>query len=311
MPLGKAAERWAQLLTETGDARLASKLHPGAALAGRDAAREFAALKEGAADLAVGSALQWSLQVPALGVFALPFIAPDRRSLEALAASEALREALALRLASHGVVLVALAPLGHREIATTTRAIRSPGDLAGLRVRTSPSPMLPEFYAALGAIPQAMSFVQAQAAFASGALEGQGGSPTSLAAARAAASGLRHLTQWGAIGDALVFAVRKAKWDGFSDAQREAIRLAASRAIAETDALVREEAALRRLGQNGMTVVRITPAGHDAFRAAVAGVIARWRSAIGEEIVGIAQSALPPALPPPPVPAPPPPAKGS
>lgn len=298
LPLGKAAERWAQLLNETGDARLASKLYPGAALAGRDAARELAALKEGAADLAVGSALQWSLQVPALGVFALPFLAPERPALEALAASDALREVLALRLESQGVVLVALAALGHREIATTTRAIRGPGDLTGLRVRTAPSPMLPDLYTALGAVPQAMPFARAQGAFASGALDAQEGLPTSLASARVAASGLRHLTQWGAVGDAMVFAVRKAHWEGLSDSQREAVRLAAQRAIAETDAPAREDAALRRLGENGMTVVRITPAGHVAFRAAVADAIARWRGAIGDDVVGIAEKAIAEMLPP-------------
>jgi TRAP-type C4-dicarboxylate transport system substrate-binding protein len=292
LPLGKAAERWAQFLTETGGVRFAAKLYPGAALAGRDAARELATLKDGKADLAVGSALQWSLQVPALGVFSLPWIAPENRALEALAASEPLRNALASRLESQGVVLVALAPLGHREVATTTRAIRGPADVKGLRLRTSPSPMLPDVLLALGAFPQAMSFVEAQAAFAKGALDGQEGSPTALAAARAVASGQRHLTEWGAIGDAMVFAVRKSLWDGWSEPEREAVRLAASKAIAQTGALAREEAAVRRLAQDGMAVVRITAAGHEAFRAAVKDITMRWREAIGADIVAIAERAL-------------------
>src|SRR4051812_31132329 len=68
LPLGRAATRWAELL---GANAIAVKTYPGAALAQRDASREFIALREGAADLAVGSALQWSAQVPALGVYAL------------------------------------------------------------------------------------------------------------------------------------------------------------------------------------------------------------------------------------------------
>ena len=90
----------------------------------------------------------------------------------------------------------------------------------------------------------------------------------------------------------MVFAVRKSLWDGWSEPQREAVRRAALLAIAETGALAREEAAVRRLGQNGMAVVRITAAGHDAFRAAVADVGARWRGAIGDDVVGIAERAL-------------------
>jgi TRAP-type transport system periplasmic protein len=292
LPLGKAAERWVAYLGEAADARHPAKLYPGASLAGRDPAREFATLKDGSADLAVGSALQWSLQVPALGVFALPWIAPENRALEALAASEPLRNALAARLESQGVVLVALAPLGHREVATTTRAIRGPADVKGLRLRASPSPILHDLLLALGALPQAMSFAEAQAAFANGKLDGQEGTPTALAAARAVASGQRHLTRWGAIGDAMIFAVRKALWDGWNESQRQTVRRAAQQAIAETGALAREEDAMRRLAQNGMAVVRITAAGHDAFRAAVQEVSTRWREAFGSDVASLADKAL-------------------
>ena len=53
-PLGAAAERWATLITERVDKAFVARLHPGATLAQRDPAREFAALQAGKADLAVG-----------------------------------------------------------------------------------------------------------------------------------------------------------------------------------------------------------------------------------------------------------------
>ena len=292
LPLGRAAEHWAALLAESADKRFTTKLHPGASLAGRDAAREFAALQDGTADLAVGSALQWSMQVPALAIFCLPWIAPDNRALETLAANVPLRDALATRLDARGVVVVAIAPLGYRELATTTRAIRTPADLNGLRLRASPSPLVHDLLLTLGALPQAMSFTQAQAAFASGTLDGQEGPPSALAAARAALGGIRHLTDWGAIADAMVFAVRKAVWTAWSEAERIAALKAAERAIAAAMALSREDAAVRQIGAHGVAVVRITPAGHDAFRAAARNVIARWREAVGGDVVALAESAL-------------------
>lgn len=297
LPLGRAAERWTVLLTEGSEGRLVAKLHPGASLAGRDPAREFLALKDGNADLAVGSALRWSLQVPALGVFGLPWIAPENRELEALVASESLRDALAVKLDAAGVVLVALAPLGHREIATTSRPIRAPEDVQGLRLRAAPLPLLHDMLLALGAKPQAMSFTEAQAAFAKGELDGQEGRPSSLATARAHASGQRHLTDWGAIADSMVFAVRKALWASWDEAQREAARRTARQAIAETAAIAREEAAVKELAQNGIAVIRITPAGHAVFRAAVKDVSARWREAIGGEIVALAERVVAGAAP--------------
>ena len=83
-PLGKAAERWGALLTEASSSRFQVKLHPGAVLAGRDPLREFGTLRDGGADLAVGSALMWSTELPAFAVYALPWLAPEPREQVAL-----------------------------------------------------------------------------------------------------------------------------------------------------------------------------------------------------------------------------------
>ena len=85
LPLGRAAERWREL-GEPSTPGITVKVYPGATLAQRDPLRELLALKQGDADLAVGSALAWSTQVPALMVFALPWIAPENAALEAVAA---------------------------------------------------------------------------------------------------------------------------------------------------------------------------------------------------------------------------------
>jgi len=292
LPLGKAALRWTHALNENARAAFVARLQPGATLAGRDPARELMALADGRADLAVGSALQWSAQVPALAVFGLPWLAPRSRDLSALAADATLRAALAQRLEALGIVLVALAPLGHRVVATTSRPIRSPADLAGLRLRIAPVPLVQDALAALGAAPQAMPYAQAQAAFAGGTLDGQVALPTAIAASRASAFGPQHLSDWGAIADVMVFAARGSVWDAWSIAQRESAVRAAEAAIRETDALGREAGALEALARRGVAVLRLTPAGHAAFRAAVGDVPAKWRDAIGHEIVEIAERAV-------------------
>lgn len=291
-PLGKAAERWAERLTEAANGAFVAKLYPGATLAGRDAAGELQALVDGRADIAVGSALQWSTRLPALGVFALPWFAPEHRALVALAADPALAAALAKRLDAAGVALVALAPLGHRAIATTDRPIRAPADLAGLRVRITPSPLVQETFAALGAAPQAMSFARAQAAFAAGTLDGQEGPATSIAAGRASVVGPKHLTDWGAFADVMVFAVRKAVWESWSSEQQRAAIDAAGVAARDADAMGREARAIEDLARKGVAVLRVTPAGHDAFGAAASEVAARWREAIGAEVVELAERAV-------------------
>jgi Holliday junction resolvase len=55
---------------------------------------------------------------------------------------------------------------------------------------------------------------------------------------------------------------------------------------------------VRQLTSNGVAVVRITAAGHDAFRAAVQSVSVRWREAIGSDVVALAEQAIAASRPP-------------
>ena len=115
----------------------------------RDPAREFAALRDGAADLAVGSTLFWSTQVNALAVVGLPWIAAEPDGARTRSPRGEVRERLFAAIERAGAVPLALAPLGHRAIATTTRSVRTPGDVAGLAIRIASTPYLVELYAGL------------------------------------------------------------------------------------------------------------------------------------------------------------------
>ena len=142
-PLGRAGERWAQLANETAGGAFEVRQYPGATLAQRDPAREFGALKDGMAELSVGSALAWSGQFAPLAVYAVPWLAVEPREQEALAAAAALRERVFALMESAGVVGLAIAPLGEHVLATAKAPVETPADCRGLRVRVMPlRPML-------------------------------------------------------------------------------------------------------------------------------------------------------------------------
>ncbi len=295
-PLGKAGERWAQLVNEQSGGAFEVKQYSGAVLAGRDPGREFGAVRDGAADLAVGSALAWSAQLPAFGAYVLPWLAAEPREQLTLAADAALFGLVADAAERTGVIVVAVAPLGERVVATAKAAVRAPGDLAGLRMRVPANQLLIDTYAALGARPEAMDFAQAQAAFAAGALDGQDATPSTLAATRAAASGQKFVARWGAYADQMVFAVRRATWEAWTDAQRARVRAAAVDAAREAAAPSREDVALADLTRQGVTIVQLTAAQRAALRAAVQPVWVKWTGAIGADLVRAAEAA---ATPPP------------
>lgn len=291
--LGKAGLRWAQLVTERSGGTLAVVLHPGAVLAQRDPAREFAALRDGAADLAIGSTLNWSAQVNELLVIGLPWLAPEAKQLDALVVGT-MKERLVAAIERAGAVPLAFAPLGHRALATVPKSVRTPDDLAGLRVRIVSTPFLIDFYARLRALPHAMAFTAAQAAFNAGTLDAQDGTPATFAAARLDAVGVKHVTLWGAVAEVAVFAVNRAAWDGWTEDQRSLVSGAAQQAAQELPSLARAEndAALAELRKRGLTIVRLTGTGRAAFAAAARPVYDKWAAVAGDELVRAAEAAV-------------------
>jgi TRAP-type C4-dicarboxylate transport system substrate-binding protein len=291
-PVGKAAARWAQIVNDGLGAAASVKVFAGATLAQRDPLREFAAIKEGAADFGVGSALAWSPQVSSLAVYGLPWLAPTPRALDALAGDPALTSLVASRVESSGAVLLAIAPLGHEALATAKGPLTTPADVAGLRVRAIALPLVIDTLSALGMRANAMSFAEAQNAFLSGTLDAQLASPASLAAMRIAAVGRKHVLRWGAFGDAIVFAVRAQLWTQLDPDQRALVRSAAQTAAAESRGPEREDEAIAELAQSGVASTRLASAQRAPFRDAAQPVVERWTGAIGADVVAAARAAL-------------------
>ena len=294
-PEGKAGAIWAELIRERSAGRLSARLFPGATLAQRDPGREFAALRDGAIDLAVGSAAAWAPQVQELNLVALPWLVPDAGALDALLQSPVAAQ-LAASVQAAGVVPLAWANNGFRELATQ-RTIHAPSDLNGLTLRIAAAPLGVDTLVALGAKPTALSATDALAAERSGALDGEVTSVAAYRTARTYAEGLAHLLLWGAHADALLFAVNRALWDGLSDADRDLLRQAALDAAEQTSALARQQAdaaTLAELARQGATVTRLTPAGKLPFREASHGVYERWAAVVGPDLVHAAETVFAP-----------------
>ena len=88
-PWGQMAEKWAELVKERSDGRITLKVYPNAQLVSGDQTKEFSAMRSGLIDMAVGSTINWSPQVPEVNLFSLPFLMPDNAAVDALTQGEA------------------------------------------------------------------------------------------------------------------------------------------------------------------------------------------------------------------------------
>ncbi|MDF1486361.1 DctP family TRAP transporter solute-binding subunit [Ramlibacter sp. H39-3-26] len=296
-PWGKGGEIWANLVRERTQGRINIKLYPGTALVQGDQTREFTALRQGVIDLAVGSTINWSPQVKQLNLFSLPFLMPDYAAVDALTQGE-VGQQIFQAIERAGVLPLAWGENGYREISNSKRAIRTPEDLKGLKIRVVGSPLFLETFTALGANPTQMSWADAQPAMASGAVDGQENPISVYMAAKLYTVAQKYVTMWGYIADPLIFVVNKEVWNSWTPADREIVRQAAVDAGKEEIGIARKgmvepgKPLLKEIAAQGVTVTELNPAEREAFVKATRPVYDKWKTAVGADLVNAAEKSI-------------------
>ena len=296
-PWGKGGELWANKVRERTNGRINIKLYPGVSLIQGDQTREFSALRQGVIDMAVGSTINWSPQVKQLNLFSLPFLMPDYAAADALTQGE-VGKSLFQTLDKAGVVPLAWGENGYREISNSKKAIKSPDDLKGMKIRVVGSPLFLDTFTALGANPTQMSWADAQPAMASSAVDGQENPLSVYMAAKLYTVAQQHLTLWGYMNDPLIFVVNKDIWNSWTPADREIVKQAAIDAgkeqvvIARKGVIEADKPLLKEIASHGVTVTQLSPAEREAFVKATRPVVEKWKGQIGADLVNMAEKSI-------------------
>lgn len=292
-PWGQAAEKWAELVKERSDGRLTLKVYPNAQLVSGDQTREFSAMRSGLIDMAVGSTINWSPQVPEANLFSLPFLMPDDAAVDAITQGEAGKmvfEAIEKR----GVVPLAWGENGFREISNSSKPISQPEDLKGLKIRVVGSPLFLDTFNALGANPTQMSWTDALPALTTGAVDGQENPLAVYDVARADRANQKYLTLWHYMNDPLIFGVSQRVWNTLSPEDQTLLKEAAIDAgkweIEKSRAELKDT--LERINERGVEITELSPEQHQAFVDATQSVYEKWTPRIGPELVEAAQQAI-------------------
>jgi tripartite ATP-independent transporter DctP family solute receptor len=296
-PWGKGGEIWANLVRERTQGRINIKLYPGVSLVQGDQTREFSAIRQGVIDMAIGSTINWSPQVKELNLFSMPFLMPDYKAMDALTQGDVGKQIFSI-IDKAGVMPLAWGENGYREITNSKKALRTPDDLKGMKIRVVGSPLFLDTFTALGANPTQMSWADAQPALTSGAVDGQENPMSIFTAAKLHTVGQKHVTMWGYVADPLVFVVNKDVWASWSENDRAIVSQAAIDAGKEQIAIARKGLAepgqplLKDIEALGVTITKLSPAERDAFVKATRPVYEKWKKQIGEGLVASAEKAI-------------------
>ena len=299
IPFAEGAFQWAELVTQRSGGRINVKVYPGSQLVGGDQTRELLAMRQGVIDFCVFSTINIAPQVREASLFQLPFLFPDHRGFDAVLRGEAGRDIFRAMEARDAIPL-AWGENGFREISNSRRAIRTPADLRGLKIRFAAGAIFNDIYNALGANPVQMSFADLQPALSTGAVDGQENPINLFLAFRMDTLAQKHLTVWNYVNDALIFALSKQVWNSFSEADRQLVRECAEEAGRNQIALTRrglgldggDRSSFEELARRGVEVTVLSPEEKRAFAQATRPVFDKWAQTVGPELVRKAEAAI-------------------
>jgi tripartite ATP-independent transporter DctP family solute receptor len=305
---GMGAARFAELAAQKTGGRINVKPYYGSQLLKGAQLNSSQMVSGGAIDCALESTINTAPVIPEMNLFSLPFFIDGFPALDRIETGETGRQ-LSQKMAEKGLVLLAWGENGFRQLTNSKRAVATPEELKGLKVRVVGSPLFIDIFRAFGADPVNMNWGDAVTAFQQGTVDGQE-NPVGILTSVQIHQYHKFATFWNYVIDPLILYWNKKEWDAFPEDVRQALRDAAEDACRFEKALARvgldDGTALRVLREqfkhtpeiadpvahltaNGVAVRTLNPAERDAFAAITAPVTEAWTARIGSALVATAK----------------------
>lgn len=260
-----AATRFKEQVEAATKGELKITLHPGGELGSDPALLEGVRL--GTIDIVEAGNPFFTRFEPKLNVLDLPYLFEDYDHVYRVIDGPVGRRLLD-GLDKHGMKGLAFWEIGFRSVTTKDRPIRTPDDLKGLRIRTTPNPAHVEAFKLLGAVPTPLPFTEVYLALETGTVDGQENPLGTIRAARFYEV-QDHLTLSRHAYTVSIVAMNQGKWDALSPDQQKIILDAAAEAQKHQRELNREidQTAMKTIREAGMQVVEEIDT--EAFRKVV------------------------------------------
>jgi len=278
---GMGMTRFGEVLEEVSGGEMTLVQHPAAALGGEREMIE--AVQIGTLDMVITSTGPLPNFVPETQVLDLPFLFRDYDHARGVLDGEIGQELLET-IDAAGFKALAWTENGFRHITNSQRPVRTPADLAGMKIRTMENPIHLRAFEALGAAPTPMSFAELFTALQQGVVDAQE-NPIVVITVSNFAEVQDHLSLTGHLYSPAIIIMSDALWSGLSEEEQGWVMAAAEASVEVTRARVTEleENGVDGLIEAGMEVV--TDVDKAPFQAAVAPAYDAYTERFGDELI--------------------------
>ncbi len=306
---GMGAVKFADLVREKTGGRINIKPYFGSSLMKGAQLKAPQMVAMGIIDCAYDSTINNAPVIPEMNIFSLPFFINSFENLDKLEQGET-GKAIFAAMDKKGLVGLAWAENGFRQLTNSKKPIEKPSDLAGLRIRVVGSPLFMDTFRSLGADPVNMNWGDATTAYQQGVVDGQE-NPVGVLLPVQIWQYHKYATMWNYLVDPVIVYWGKKQWNTFPADIQKAIREAAEESAAFEKALCRAgldgETSLNILKNRfnhtmenpdpvahmkakGIDVTFLSDENKKAFKEACAPLYEKWIPKIGKELYETAKA---------------------
>lgn len=245
-------------------------------------------VESGVLSLGYQSSSYLSDRVPELGLVDLPFMFRDKATARA-AFDGALGQSLARSIeAACEFRILGWLENGFRHLSNCRRPVRTPADMQGMTIRTLPSTVHVETFAALGAVPLKWDLTEALAAIVAGKIDAQE-NPLANTVTYGAHKYHPFHTLTGHFYISRPIFVHRSTFDAMPDRMQAAMREAVRDAVVFQRALAEQEEvdALHAIQSQGCKIETLSTAEQDAFQTRIAPLKSRMLATYAPALVAL------------------------
>lgn len=168
-PYGMGADKFAEIVKQKSKGEIEVKVFPSSQLGTQKELIE--GLIYGTVDMTLTGTAELGTFQPQMALFDMPFLFKDRA--HAYRALDTVGMELAKPLEAKGIKMLGYMENGIRHMTNNTRAIKSPADMKGLKIRVMNNKVYVEMIKSLGASPTPMALAELYSAMQAGVVDGQ------------------------------------------------------------------------------------------------------------------------------------------
>lgn len=280
------SERLRALLAERSNGRIqVQNFHAGQLGAERDM---YDSMQIGAIEMGRSGSLIISVAAPQYAALDMPYVFRSQQHLRNVLAGPIGQSMHQEILARRGVRVLGIVNRGPRHLTTRNRAVNTPADLAGLKLRVPEIPVYVAAWRALGASPTPMAFPEVFTALQQGTIDGQE-NPLGTIHGNSFHEVQRFLVLTSHVrGNGWMIASERF-WRSLTEADRQLLQQAVNDAAVHADQQIarQEDELLTTLQQRGMNVIRpdIRPFAETVLREVPPRFADRWKPGLVDQIM--------------------------